>query len=62
MAELTGEREIGSDDEADGELKKQEDAYAAEFEEDDYGMAALGKRKREEIEKPANPGWCACAY
>ena len=30
MADLKGDRDVGSDDEADGELKKQEDAYAAE--------------------------------
>jgi len=28
--EVVGDREVGSDDEADGELKKQEDAYANE--------------------------------
>lgn len=58
MAELEGERDVNSDEETDEKTKKLEDAYAAEFEEDDYGMAAPGKRKREEIEKPANPGWC----
>ena len=28
--DVVGERDVGSDDEADGELKKQEDAYANE--------------------------------
>ena len=58
MADPEGDRDVGSEDEADGELKKAEDAYANEFaDDDDYGSGAP-KKQKVQIEKPSNPGWC----